>query len=132
MWQQSSRNLIPYLTAVENVELPMILTGTFGRDRAHRLLDIVGLGERKHHQPRHMSGGEQQRIAIARALAPNPPLILADEPTGDLDSANGLIIATLIKSLTKSEGVTCVTATHDLSLASLSDRSYEMVDGALL
>ena len=130
-----SYGLLPLLSAYENIELPLRING-FRKDarrrRIEELLVLVGLSSRADHRPHELSGGEQQRIAIARALAPNPPLILADEPTGDLDSANGLIIATLIKSLTKSEGVTCVTATHDLSLASLSDRSYEMVDGALL
>ncbi|PZC50774.1 MAG: putative ABC transport system ATP-binding protein [Chloroflexi bacterium] len=130
-----SYGLLPLLSAYENIELPLRISGFrkgARRQRIEELLVLVGLSSRADHRPYELSGGEQQRIAIARALAPKPPLILADEPTGDLDSANGLAIGTLIKSLTKSEGITFVTATHDLSLASMADRSYEMVDGTLL
>ena len=130
-----SYGLLPLLSAYENIDLPLRINGfrkDARRERVEELLALVGLSSRADHRPHELSGGEQQRIAIARALAPNPGLILADEPTGDLDSANGLVISTLIKSLTKSEGVTFVAATHDLSLANMADRSYEMVDGALI
>ena len=129
VWQSVGRNLIPYLTAVENVELPMILTGTFDRDRAHRLLDIVGLGERKHHQPRHMSGGEQQRVAIAIALANNPAVMLADEPTGSLDAENAANIVEAMASVREELGVTVIIVTHDQSLAESVDRYVSISDG---
>lgn len=129
VWQSVGRNLIPYLTAVENVELPMILTGTFDRDRAHRLLDIVGLGERKHHQPRHMSGGEQQRVAIAIALANSPAVMLADEPTGSLDTENAANIVEAMANVREELGVTVIIVTHDQSLAESVDRYVSISDG---
>jgi len=129
VWQNIGRNLIPYLSAVENVEMPMILAGTFDRRRAHRLLELVGLGHRKHHQPRHMSGGEQQRVAIAIALANEPPVLLADEPTGSLDTENTANILKVFDAVRTELGVTVVIVTHDRSLARSVDRYVAIHDG---
>ena len=125
--------LLPLLSAYENVELPLRINGVPRRERRHRveeLLALVGLLARSSHRPYELSGGEQQRVAIARSLAVRPSLLLADEPTGDLDSATGISIATLMRDVTKEEGITFVAATHDLRLAGLADRVLQMVDGA--
>jgi len=127
-------NLIPVLTAVENVSLPMIFAGV-GREerleRATQLLERVGLGERLDHKPAELSGGQQQRVAIARALANNPVIVLADEPTGNLDLHTGLDIITLLKTLNAEKGVTIITATHDLKMIDVSDRIFWIRDGRL-
>lgn len=129
VWQNVGRNLIPYLSAVENVELPMILSGSFRRARAHHLLEIVGLGARKHHQPGRMSGGEQQRVAIAISLANSPSLLLADEPTGSLDSENTRTLLDVLDRVRAELGVTVVLVTHDRSIARAVDRYVEIRDG---
>jgi len=127
-------NLIPVLTALENVSLPMIFAGV-GREerleRAKQLLGRVGLGERLDHKPAELSGGQQQRVAIARALANNPVIVLADEPTGNLDLHTGLDIITLLKNLNSEKGVTIITATHDLKMIDVSDRIFWIRDGKL-
>ncbi len=127
-------NLIPALTAQENVELPMELVGKpekERRERATELLTKVGLGHRMNHRPGEMSGGEQQRVAIARALANNPSIILADEPTGNLDTKTGKQIVTLMKDLNKAENQTFVITTHDIRLARISDRIIYLSDGKI-
>lgn len=127
--------LIPILTAAENVEVPLrlALTDPYERDeRVRVLLELVGLGERARHRPFELSGGEQQRVAIARALAANPRLLLADEPTGQLDSNTGRAIMTLLRALVKSEGLTAIVATHDPVLIDLADRIIELRDGEVI
>jgi putative ABC transport system ATP-binding protein len=125
-------NLIPVLTAMENVMLPMIFAGV-PRDermrRARELLETVGLGDRLNHRPMELSGGQQQRVAIARALANDPVIVLADEPTGNLDLHTGLHIINLIRKLNEEKGVTIVTATHDLKMIDVSDRIFWIRDG---
>jgi putative ABC transport system ATP-binding protein len=125
-------NLIPVLTAMENVMLPMIFAGVRREERirkARELLERVGLGERMYHRPTELSGGQQQRVAIARALANDPAIILADEPTGNLDLQTGLEIINLLRQLNKERGVTIVTATHDLKMIDVSDRIIYLRDG---
>jgi len=125
-------NLIPVLTAYENVELPMIFAGVDREERDKKvkeLLERVGLGERMHHKPNELSGGQQQRVAIARALANDPAIILADEPTGNLDLNTGLEIINLLKELNREKGVTIMTATHDLKLLDVADRILWLRDG---
>ncbi len=129
VWQNVGRNLIPYLSALENVEMPMILAGKHDRRRARRLLEAVGLGERIHHKPMHMSGGEQQRVAIAIALANDPPLLLADEPTGSLDSENAARVLEVFSRVRDEYGVTVVIVTHDPAMAHAVDRWVEIRDG---
>lgn len=127
--------LIPILSAAENVEIPLRLamTNVAVRDeRVRVLLEIVGLGERGGHRPHELSGGEQQRVAIARALANQPEILLADEPTGQLDSQTGRTIMTLIRALVRSEGVTAIVATHDPVLIDLADRVLELSDGQII
>ena len=127
-------NLIPTLTALENVELPMVLSGvprSRRRERARELLRIVGLGHRMHHKPSELSGGEQQRVAIAAALANDSPLILADEPTGELDSVTGMQIAKLFHELNREFGKTMIIVTHDISMARIADRISRIVDGKI-
>jgi len=128
-------NLIPVLTAYENVELPMLITGVGSEKRAaraHELLGLVGLANRAHHRPDELSGGEQQRVAVARALSKRPPLVLADEPTGDLDSKSGMQVMTILKDLAKKELSTVVMVTHDHQMASLADRILELRDGKIV
>jgi len=129
VWQNVARNLIPYLTALENVALPMILRGRYDRRRAKELLETVGLGHRLHHRPLYMSGGEQQRVAIAIAMANEPSLLLADEPTGSLDSANADLILKVFNDVRDRYGVTIVIVTHDPSMARAVDRYVEIRDG---
>ncbi|HET8586904.1 MAG TPA: ABC transporter ATP-binding protein [Candidatus Limnocylindria bacterium] len=127
--------LIPILSAAENVEVPLRLARTPVDERDERvrvLLEMVGLGERMRHRPHELSGGEQQRVAIARALANQPSLLLADEPTGQLDSHTGRTIMTLIRALVRSEGVTAIVATHDPILMELADRVLELSDGEIV
>ncbi len=126
--------LLPILSAAENVEIPLRLLRTEPRDRDQRvveLLEIVGLGARARHRPHELSGGEQQRVAIARALANRPRLLIADEPTGQLDSTTGHAIMALLRSVVRTEGVTAVVATHDPALLDLADVVMEMRDGRL-
>ena len=128
-------NLIPVLTALENVELPMVLAGVpreKRRKRAIELLRLVGLKERMNHRPDQLSGGEQQRVAIAAALANDPPLILADEPTGELDTATSRQIAEIFKQLSKELGKTVIIVTHDVAIASLADRISRIEDGKII
>ena len=123
-------HLVPSLTALENIQVPMEIAGR--RDalsRAQALLDEVGLHDRGHHYPAQLSGGEQQRIAIARALANDPPLILADEPTGNLDSSNGRHILELLMQVRQSRGATLVLVTHDPGVAAVADARLELRDG---
>lgn len=127
-----SFNLIPVMTALENVTLPTIFAGMpsdEGIDRGVELLNIVGLGDRLHHKPTELSGGQQQRVACARALANNPAIILADEPTGNLDLKTGKEIIDLLKRLNKEQGVTVISATHDLKMLDISDRIVWIRDG---
>ena len=127
--------LIPILSAAENVEIPLRLAQVRVSQREERvrvLLELVGLGERATHRPHELSGGEQQRVAIARALANAPELLLADEPTGQLDSQTGRTIMTLIRALVHSEGVTAIVATHDPVLIDLADRLIELQDGNII
>lgn len=130
-----SYNLVPNLTAIENVMLPMEFAGTKKAQRimrASELLEQVGLDESKQNRkPGKLSGGEQQRVAIARALANKPHLILADEPTGNLDSQTGKMIFDLLHSLARSENTTIIAVTHDLSIAGKTDISFTLSDGKL-
>jgi ABC-type lipoprotein export system ATPase subunit len=134
VWQQSARNLVPYLNAVQNVMLPMTLAGASGQDnraRAEHLLEIVGLGERKTHHLPELSGGEQQRVAIAVALANNPILLLADEPTGEVDSGTAQVIYGTFQMLTHELGVTTLIVSHDPGIARHVDRVVAIRDGML-
>ena len=127
--------LLPILTAGENVEIPLRLVGADPRERDRRvreLLERVGLGDRIRHRPHELSGGEQQRVAIARALANRPSLLLADEPTGQLDSQTGRGIMQLLQELMRTEGMTAIVATHDPTLIDLADRVIELRDGAVV
>lgn len=126
--------LLPELSAIENVMLPSRLSRTgahTAEERARMLLEKVGLGDRLEHRPRELSGGEQQRVAIARALMNNPELILADEPTGNLDSHTGDGIINLLSSLRKENGTTLIIATHDWRIAEKAERQVEIVDGKI-
>jgi len=129
-----SFNLIPNLTAEENIALPLELSGVDGDPaaRARDLLSEVGLSERGHHYPVQLSGGEQQRVAIARAFAPRPALLLADEPTGNLDSATGDRIVELMLRLNREQGTTMVLVTHDPDLAQQADRIVHLRDGHIV
>jgi putative ABC transport system ATP-binding protein len=127
-------NLIPVMTALENVTLPMIFAGVpedERRDRGMELLKRVGLAERWNHKPFELSGGQQQRVAIARALANDPAIILADEPTGNLDLRTGKEIIELLKELNEEKGVTIISATHDLKMIDVSDRVIWIRDGQI-
>jgi len=127
-----SFHLIPTLTAIENVALPLELNGDTGAtDRAKELLRDVELEDRQHHYPIQLSGGEQQRVAVARAFAPRPPLLLADEPTGNLDSATGELVINLLFRLNQDHGSTMVLVTHDSSLANRAQRVLSLRDGRL-
>tara|TARA_X000001036_G_C20556266_1_gene756473 strand:- start:354 stop:1130 length:777 start_codon:yes stop_codon:yes gene_type:complete len=127
-----SFNLIPVMTALENVTLPMVfagLTGDEARDKGMDLLKKVGLGERYSHKPFELSGGQQQRVAVARALANDPAVVLADEPTANLDLRTGTEIIELLREMNKSSGVTIISATHDHKMLSVSDRVVWVKDG---
>ncbi|MBE0632957.1 ABC transporter ATP-binding protein [Candidatus Bathyarchaeota archaeon] len=129
-----SFNLIQVLTALENVALPTVFAGTphdEGLKKAEKLLASVGLGKRIHHRPSELSAGQQQRVAIARALANDPAIILADEPTGNLDLQTGIEIIDLLHGLNKMKGLTLVAATHDLKMIKASDRIVWMRDGQI-
>jgi putative ABC transport system ATP-binding protein len=127
-----SFNLLPILTAEENVALPLELDGvssTQARERAGKMLELVGLAQRRGHLPGKLSGGEQQRVAIARALVIEPAIVLADEPTGNLDSANGKRITTVLRELVDQHGQTLVLVTHDPVVAAQADRVVYLSDG---
>lgn len=127
-------NLIQVMTALQNVTLPMVFQGENKAEAARRgekILRRVGLGERMHHRPFELSGGQQQRVAVARALANTPSVILADEPTGNLDTRTGTEIIELLKDLNKNEGVTVICSTHDTKMLSSSDRVCWIADGSL-
>jgi ABC-type lipoprotein export system ATPase subunit len=126
--------LLPLLSALENVELPLRIAGWPARgrtDRARQLLALVGLAKRAHHRPYELSGGEQQRVAIARALAVQPSLILADEPTGELDSVTAMEIFALLRDVARSEGVTIIACTHDRLVAEYATRIEELREGRI-
>ena len=129
-------NLIPNLSALENVMLPMEfahITKTHRKERASELLEQVGIsGDKQRRRPGRLSGGEQQRVSIARALANDPSLILADEPTGNLDSATGEMIFDLLHRLSRTEKTTIVVVTHDLEIAGKTDSTYRLNDGLLV
>ncbi len=132
VWQQSARNLLPYLTAAENVELPMLLEGVAPGDRQSRatqLLELVGLGERGDHRPDRLSGGEQQRVSIAVAIANRPAVLFADEPTGELDSDTAQQIFDLLRSVNTELGVTIVVVTHDPLVSERVSRTIAIRDG---
>lgn len=130
VWQNNARNLIPYLTAQQNVEMPMLLSGFNARQqRASELLDMVGLSARKNSRLDQMSGGEQQRVAIAIALANNPKLLLADEPTGSVDTATSKLILDVFRELNRVMGVTIIIVTHDTKLSKQIDRVVAIRDG---
>jgi putative ABC transport system ATP-binding protein len=127
-----SFHLIPTLTARENVQVPLELRGEDGRARADELLQRVGLGDRGHHYPAQLSGGEQQRVAVARAFANRPKLLFADEPTGNLDAANGRNVVELLVELNRELGTTIVLVTHESELAARAHRVLRLRDGAVV
>ena len=131
VFQQFS--LLPALSAVENAMLPLLpyCSRHVLRKRAILLLTEMGLGERMEHYPDQLSGGEQQRVAIARAMIASPPLLLADEPTGSLDSVTGKQVITLLDTLCRKHGCTLVVVTHDVNIAAMADRTLSMIDGCL-
>jgi ABC-type lipoprotein export system ATPase subunit len=132
VWQQSGRNLLPELSIQDNVELPQVLGGVDPSRRVRRaqeLLDLVGLGGMGKKRPDQLSGGEQQRAAIAVALANEPKLLLGDEPTGELDSASANEILTLLRTLNRQLGLTIIIVTHDVAIAALVDRTIAIRDG---
>ena len=125
-------NLVPTLTAEENVELPMRLSGKVVGGRTMELLNLVGMERRAAHKPDELSGGEQQRVAIAMALANDPPLLLADEPTGELDSKTGQEVLSLFHDLSKEQGKTLVIVTHEAAVSHIADREIDMIDGRVV
>ena len=129
-----SYHLIPTLTAEENVMLPMELSGqsSDGTGRARELLESVGLLDRRDHYPVQLSGGEQQRVALARAFVVRPPILLADEPTGNLDTANGRVVLDLLVALNRREGTTLVLVTHDQQISEQADRRVTLRDGRVV
>lgn len=132
VWQQTARNMLPYLTAIENVELPMVLAGRFGqkeRDWARELLEVVGLTPRMKHKLSELSGGEQQRVAIAIGLANRPPLLLADEPTGSVDTRTAATIFDMLRHIRDTYGTTVIVVTHDPKVMSKVDRVVAIRDG---
>lgn len=125
-------NIIPVMTALENVTLPMTFAGMHSEEATRKgleLLDLVGLGSRHQHKPLELSGGQQQRVAIARSLANDPAIILADEPTGNLDLTTGEDIIDLLQTLSRDRGVTIISATHDYKMLNVSDRVIWIRDG---
>lgn len=129
IWQSNARNLLPYLTALENVEMPMMLSSKLDRAYAKQLLEWVGLKDRMHNKLHQLSGGEQQRVAIAISLSNRPKLLLADEPTGSVDTRTSDMIMDIFRRLNQEIGITVVIVTHDLSLASKVDRVVAIRDG---
>lgn len=128
-------HLVPVLTAFENVELPLLLSSLSKHERQGRVravLELVGLGDRLHHVPAELSGGQEQRVAIARALVADPPLLVADEPTGDLDKSSAAHILGLLKTLSREHGKTIVMVTHDPHAAEAADRTLHLEKGILL
>ena len=132
VWQQTARNLLPYLTAAENVAMPMLLAGSSTRERRTRameLLDAVGLADRHDHKPAQLSGGEQQRVAVAIALANDPGVLFADEPTGELDTATSAELFDVMRRVNEEHGVTIVVVTHDPQVADHVRRTVAIRDG---
>lgn len=130
VWQNNARNLVPYLTALENIELPMLLTNKSNRrQRALEILDMVGLSNRKNNKLSQLSGGEQQRIAISIAIANNPKMLLADEPTGAVDTKTSNMILDIFGELNRNLGITVVIVTHDRQLSKKVDRVVAIRDG---
>ncbi|QGQ99442.1 ABC transporter ATP-binding protein [Paenibacillus psychroresistens] len=129
IWQNNARNLLPYLTALENIEMPMMLNGKVDRGYAKQLLEWVGLKDRMHNKLQQLSGGEQQRVAIGISLCNHPSLLLADEPTGSVDSQTSDMIMDIFRKLNKEIGVTIVIVTHDMELAGKVDRVVAIRDG---
>jgi putative ABC transport system ATP-binding protein len=130
-----SFGLLPVLSAAENVGVPLRISGVAPRareDRVATMLTLVGLADRARHRPGELSGGQQQRVAIARALATRPRLLLADEPTGQLDAETGKQIMRLLRSVVRSEGVTALLATHDPALMEIADSVLQLADGAIV
>lgn len=128
-------HLVPVLTAFENVELPLLLDPLSKKERhakVHAALDLVGLGDRMHHTPAELSGGQEQRVAIARAIVANPPLLVADEPTGDLDRESATRILELLRELAREHRKTIVMVTHDAKAAAAADRTLHLEKGQLL
>jgi ABC-type lipoprotein export system ATPase subunit len=135
MWQDFTRNLVPYLTAHANVELPMLLAGVGGstrRQRARDLLEVTGLSDIAFGRVSQLSGGEQQRLALCVALAVAPKLLLADEPTGELDTENSLGVYDLLRRMCHEGGLTVMVVTHDVALATRADRTVRLEDGRML
>lgn len=132
VWQNNARNLLPFLSSIENVEVPMMITGRKNRrKRAEELLELVGLSHRKHNKLQQLSGGEQQRVAIAIALANEPKLLLADEPTGSVDEATTYQIMDVFRKLNESLGITMVIVTHDQTVAKMVKRVVSIHDGMI-
>lgn len=132
VWQQTGRNLFPYLTALENVETPMVLNGSSKAERHQRalgLLELVGLEDRSDHRPEQLSGGEQQRVAIATAMANSPRVLFADEPTGELDTKTSNEVLEVLRTVNREEGVTIIVVTHDPLIADHVSRVVAIRDG---
>ncbi|MBR6767805.1 MAG: ABC transporter ATP-binding protein [Clostridia bacterium] len=130
VWQNNARNLVPYLTAWQNVQMPMLFDkGAKKKQRALELLELVGLGHKKNSKLAQMSGGEQQRVAVAIALANNPKLLLADEPTGSVDAKTGAYILDVFRQINRDTGITIVIVTHDMLLAKKVNRVVAIRDG---
>ena len=130
-----SFNLIPTMTAVQNVEFPMLFARVTPKERyerAKRVLEMVGLGDRINHKPTELSGGQQQRVSIARSLVNNPAIVLADEPTGNLDSKSGNEVINILQQLNREEGRTIIMVTHDQSLLAATTRHIQILDGRIL
>jgi putative ABC transport system ATP-binding protein len=128
-------HLVPVLTAFENVELPLLLDDISKKERHAKVntaLELVGLSDRMHHTPGELSGGQEQRVAIARAIVANPPLLVADEPTGDLDRESATRILDLLRQLTREHGKSIVMVTHDAKAAAAADRTLHLEKGQLL
>ena len=126
-------NLLPRLTALSNVELPLLYgNGKFGRKRSLEALEKVGLGDRAHHRPAELSGGQQQRVGIARALAKSPSILLADEPTGNLDSGSSAEIISILQQLNQEEGITVIIVTHEPGIAAHTQRIITTLDGRVV
>jgi len=128
-------NLLSRTSALSNVELPLVYSGISGRERRQRAVDaleVVGLADRLHHRPNELSGGQQQRVAIARSLVNNPSIILADEPTGNLDSRSGLEIMAVVQRLNQERGITIVFVTHEWDIAQHTRRIVRLADGEVV